>query len=498
MINDVILELLGITVDFPGTRALDKVNFNLKENEIHAIVGENGAGKSTLIKVITGVHTPQSGKIFLNKKEVKWKNPLESQQNGISAIYQDPMLFSELSVAENMFIINSPLHKYTKTIDWKNLYLRAEKILIELNIIELIKPHYKVKNLSIAQKQLIEIAKALTINSKIIIMDEPTSSLSENEVKNLFQIIKKLKEKKVSIILISHKTEDIFSLANRVSVYRDSKYIITKDINDINKEQLIHHMVGRDVGNLFPKKDVQLGEKIFEIQNLNLKNVFSDISFSIRKGEILGFAGLVGSGRSEIAESIFGINKYDSGTIKIEGKEVKIMSPKKAINLGIGFVSENRVEHGLIINFPIRENIILHSLKNFTKRFFFNEKLASEETNKIKNKLNIKTLSILQLVKFLSGGNQQKVAISKWFTSKPKILIFDEPTKGVDVATKAAIHEYMGELVSSGVAIMMISSELPEILGMSDRIAVVQSGKIKKILDKKMATQENIMKEAIA
>ena len=498
MKNEEILKLSQITMDFPGTRALNNINFNLNKNEIHAIVGENGAGKSTLIKVITGVHKPQSGKIFLNQKEVKWKNPIESQQNGISAIYQDPMLFSELSVAENIFIINSPLKKFTKTIDWKNLYLRAEKILKELNIIDLIKPHYKVKNLSIGQKQLVEIAKSLSINSKIIIMDEPTSSLSENEVRNLFQIIKKIREKKVSIILISHKTEDIFALANRVSVYRDSKYIITKNIDDINKEQLIHHMVGREVENLFPKKNIELGEKIFEIDNLNLKNVFSNISFNIRKGEILGFAGLVGSGRSEIAESIFGINKYDSGTIKIDGKVVKITSPQQAIKLGIGFVSENRVEHGLIINFPIRENIILHSLEKFTKKLLFNESLASKKTNTIKDELNIKTSSILQLVKFLSGGNQQKVAISKWFTSTPKILIFDEPTKGVDVATKAAIHEYMGELVSSGVAIMMISSELPEVLGMSDRIAIIQSGKIKTIIDRKTATQENIMREAIS
>ncbi len=493
-----ILELLNITMDFPGTRALDNVNFDLKENEIHAIVGENGAGKSTLIKVITGVHKPNGGKIILNEKLVNWGNPIESQKNGISAIYQDPTLFAELSVAENMFITNFPVKNFFNRIDWETLLLKSKKILEELNILNIINPLAKVKELSIAQKQLVEIAKAFTIKSRILIMDEPTSSLSANEVKNLFKIIEEIKNRNVSIILISHKTEDIFSLADRVSVYRDSKYIITKNIDGISKDQLINYMVGREIKELFPKKKVEIGKPILEVSNLNLKNVFSDVSFNIRSGEILGFAGLVGSGRSEIAESIFGINRLDSGEIKISGKGIKIKSPRDAINLGIGFVSENRMEHGLVTNFPIRENIILHKLRSFTKNFVFKNTLASKTTNEIKEKLKIKTNDILQLVKFLSGGNQQKVAISKWLDSNAKILIFDEPTKGVDVATKAAIHNFMGELVSKGVAVLMISSELPEILGMSDRIAVVQSGKIKKIINREHATQENIMAEAIS
>ena len=493
-----ILELNDITMDFPGTRALDSASFELFENEVHAIVGENGAGKSTLIKVITGVHKPQSGRILLKNKIVNWKSPIESQKNGISAIYQDPTLFAELSVAENMFMTNFPTKDFLKRIDWKKLLYNSKKILEELNIINIIDPMAIVKNLSIAQKQLVEIAKAFTINSRIIIMDEPTSSLSANEVKNLFNIIEEIKNRNVSVILISHKTEDIFSIADRVSVYRDSKYIITKKIGDINKDQLINYMVGREIKNLFPKKTVEIGDTIFEVEKLNLKNIFTDVSFNLRKGEILGFAGLVGSGRSEIAETIFGVNKPDSGKIKIQGKEIKISSPRDAINLGIGFVSENRMEHGLVINFPIRENIILHNLKSFTKNFIFKNLIASQNTNNIKDKLKIKSYNILQLVKFLSGGNQQKVAISKWLDSSAKILIFDEPTKGVDVATKAAIHGFMGDLVSRGVAVLMISSELPEILGMSDRIAIVQFGKIKKIIDRKDATQENIMAEAIS
>ena len=493
-----ILELINITMDFPGTRALDNANFDLLENEIHAIVGENGAGKSTLIKVITGVHKPNSGKILLNGKLIKWNSPIESQKKGISAIYQDPTLFAELSVAENMFMINFPVKNFFNQIDWENLFIRSKKILEDLNILNIINPLTKVKELSIAQKQLVEIAKAFTIKSKIIIMDEPTSSLSANEVKNLFKIIEEIKKRNVSIILISHKTEDIFSLADRVSVYRDSKYIITKKIEDINKNQLISYMVGREIKELFPKKKVEIGRPIFEVKNLNLKNIFSDISFDIRSGEILGFAGLVGSGRSEIAEAIFGISKPDSGEIKINGKLIKINSPRDAINLGIGFVSENRMEHGLVTSFPIRENIILHKLKFFTKKFVFKNKLASKNTSAIKEKLKIKSNDVMQLVKFLSGGNQQKVAISKWLDSNAKILIFDEPTKGVDVATKAAIHNFMGELVSKGVAVLMISSELPEVLGMSDRIAVVQSGKIKKILNREQANQENIMAEAIS
>ena len=484
-------------MQFPGTKALDDVDFKLFHNEVHAIVGENGAGKSTLIKVITGVHKPQSGKVFLNKKLVQWNSPIESQKNGISAIYQDPTLFGELSVAENMFITNFPEKNLFNRIDWEKLLAESKRILQDLNILNIINPLSKVKDLSIAQKQLVEIAKAFTINSKIIIMDEPTSSLSANEVKNLFKIIEEIKKRNVSIILISHKTEDIFSLADRVSVYRDSKYIITKKIEEINKDQLISHMVGREIKELYPKKEVNFGKLILEVENLSLKNVFSNISFNIKSGEILGFAGLVGSGRSEIAETIFGVNKPDSGKIKIEGQEVKINSPIDAINLGIGFVSENRMEHGLITNFPIRENIILHKLKYFTKNFIFKSSNAYKTTNEIKDQLKIKTSDVLQLVKFLSGGNQQKVAISKWLDSNAKILVFDEPTKGVDVATKAAIHEFMGELVSRGVSVLMISSELPEILGMSDRVAVVQSGKIKKILNREDATQENIMVEAI-
>lgn len=493
-----ILELLKITKDFPGTRALDEISFDLLEKEVHAIVGENGAGKSTLIKVITGVHKPNSGQIKINNKLIKWSSPRDSQKNGISAIYQDPTLFPELSVAENMFITNFPTKNFINRVDWNNVFMQSKKILEDLNILSIINPLTKVKELSIAQKQLVEIAKAFTIKSKIIIMDEPTSSLSANEVKNLFKIIEEIKKKNVSVILISHKTEDIFSLADRVSVYRDSKYIITKKINDINKDQLISYMVGREIKELFPKRKVEIGKTLLEVKNLNLRNVFSDISFNIRSGEILGFAGLVGSGRSEIAETIFGVNKHDSGKIKIDGQIIKINSPLDAINLGMGFVYENRMEHGLVTNFPIRENIILHKLKSFTKNFVFKDSLASQTTNKIKDKLKIKSYDVLQLVKFLSGGNQQKVAISKWLDSNAKILIFDEPTKGVDVATKAAIHNFMGELVSRGVAVLMISSELPEILGMSDRIAIIQSGRIKKIIDREHATQENIMTEAIS
>jgi rhamnose transport system ATP-binding protein len=495
-LSEYVLELNDITKTFPGVRALDKVNFKLKAGEIHALMGENGAGKSTFIKVITGVHTPDEGEIILNGKVVDIKNPSNAQSMGIAAIYQHGNVYPDLTVTENIFLGHEKIEKWTKRILWNEMHKDAKKILDELGA--KFEPKTKMGALSVAQQQLVEIAKALSSNAKIIIMDEPTAALSNKESEELYKITEKLRDDGAAIIFISHRFEDMYRLASRVTVLRDSNYIGTWEIDDITNENLIMAMVGREISQLFPKKQVEIGEKYLRVEGFSKTGYFADISFTVHKGEILGITGLVGAGRSEVCQTIYGIMKPDSGELYLEEKEIKVNTPLDAINFGIGYLPEDRQRQGLVLNWGIGENITLPVIDKFSKASGLNVKKERAFAKLLAEKVDVKAKSIFTLGSQLSGGNQQKVVVAKMLAADLKIIILDEPTKGVDVGAKAAIYEIMGDLASKGYAIIMISSEMPEILGMCDRIVVMRDGRITKTLDRADATQEKILKAAMS
>jgi rhamnose transport system ATP-binding protein len=494
--NEKILELRNITKEFPGVVALNNVDFNLKYGEIHTLVGENGAGKSTLVKIITGIYTQTSGDIIYEGESVLWHSPIESIRRGIAAIYQEPTIFPDLNVAENIFMGHQRYNNITRKINWRYLYKETNKIMNELNVN--IKPRDRIRGLSVAERQLVEIAKALSTNAKILIMDEPTSSLSISESKKLFSIIHDLKKKGTSIIFISHKLEDIFDVTDRVTVLRDGNYIATKDMKHVSQDELIQMMVGRELKNLFPKLEVKQGSELLRVEGLSRKGKFRDVSFCLHEGEILGFYGLVGAGRTEVAKAIFGMEPANSGKIFIRGKEVKITNPNTAIELGMGYVSENRDEEGIILNMSITSNISLPVLERFSKFGWLDNKAERKTAKEYSEMMDVRATSLEQNVLNLSGGNKQKVSLAKWLATKSKILLFDEPTKGIDVGAKATIHKFISELASKGFGILMISSELPEILGMSDNILVMHEGLITDYYKRSEATQEKIIASAIA
>jgi rhamnose transport system ATP-binding protein len=494
--SEYVLELKGITKVFPGVKALDSVNFNLKAGEIHALMGENGAGKSTFIKVITGVHKPEEGEIYLNGKKIEINGPKDAQRLGIAAIYQHGTCYPDLSVTENIFIGHEKVHKSTKRILWNEMHEDAAKLLNELGANFDTKT--KMGALSVAQQQMVEIAKALSTKANIIIMDEPTAALTKRESEELYRITEKLRDEGASIIFISHRFEDMYRLASRVTVFRDSKYIGNWDVDGISNEQLIVAMVGREITQLFPKKNVKIGEEVFKVEGLSKTGFFADIDFSVKKGEILGFTGLVGAGRTEVFQSIFGVIPYDQGKVYLEGKEVNISTPLDAMNLGIGYLPEDRQKEGLVLQWGIGRNITLSTLKKVCKNGWINEAKEKDVAKMLSEKLNVKAKSIFDLSSSLSGGNQQKVVVAKLLAADLKVIILDEPTKGVDVGAKSAIYEIMSELASQGYSIIMISSEMPEILGMSDRIVVMREGRITKTFDRKDATQELILEAAMS
>ena len=494
--SEYILELNGITKTFPGVRALDKVNFKLKAGEIHALMGENGAGKSTFIKVITGVYTPDEGEILLNGKEVVMKNPSNAQAMGIAAIYQHGSVYPDLTVTENIFLGHEKVEKWTKRILWNEMNRDAKKLLDELGA--KFEPKTKMGALSVAQQQLVEIAKALSSNAKIIIMDEPTAALSNRESEELYKITEKLRDDGAAIIFISHRFEDMYRLASRVTVLRDSNYIGTWKIDEITNENLIIAMVGREISQLFPKKQVKIGEEYLGVEGFSKIGYFADVSFSVHKGEILGITGLVGAGRSEVCQTIFGIMQPDSGALYLEGKEIKVNNPLDAINFGIGYLPEDRQRQGLVLNWGIGENITLPIIDKFSKASGLQVKEERAFARQLAEKVDVKANSIFTLGSQLSGGNQQKVVVAKMLAADLKIIILDEPTKGVDVGAKAAMYEIMIDLASKGYAIIMISSEMPEILGMCDRIVVMRDGRITKTFHKKDATQEKILEAAMS
>lgn len=492
--SNIILKLSNIAKEFPGVRALDNVNFELFHGEVHALLGENGAGKSTMIKILTGAHSKTSGKFIFEGKEIEHISPDISKKIGINAIYQELTVFDELTVAQNIFM-GKEINGKVLTND-KKMNEEAKKIFDNMGID--INPNSLVKELSIAQKQMVEIARVLSSETKVLIMDEPTSSISKKETEILFRLINDLKESGVSIIYISHRMEELFEICDRITIMRDGKTVSTLNTKDVSsEEELVNLMIDRKLDQFFPKRKVEIKEEIMRVENLTKNNVFNDISFNIRKGEILGIGGLVGSKRSEIVEAIFGLRTYDSGKIYLNNEEVKFKTPSDAIENGLGLITEDRKGTGLFLQMSVKENTTMAGLKKISKfKSIIDRKKEKEILEKYIEALKIKTPHMNQVIQSLSGGNQQKAIIARWLLLQPDILIMDEPTRGIDVNAKAEIYNLMGDLVESGVSIIMISSEIPELISMSDRIMVMREGHISGFLEGEEMVENNVLKLA--
>lgn len=492
--SEYLLEVDDVRKEFPGVVALDNVKFKLRRGSVHALMGENGAGKSTLMKIVAGIYTPDSGSFKLRGVDIRLQNPLDALENGIAMIHQELNLMGPMTVAENIWIRREPVNMFG-FVNHGEMRRRTEELFKRLNIE--IDPTVEVGRLSVANRQMVEIAKAVSFNSDVLIMDEPTSALTEKEVKHLFTIIKALKADGKGIIYITHKMNELFEIADEVSVFRDGKYIATKLSKDVTRDEIIRMMVGRDITQMFPKETVPIGDVVLSVKNLTLDGVFKDVSFDVRAGEILGIAGLVGSGRSNIAETVFGVSPASSGTISIKGKQLAITSPSVAMANGMAFLTEDRKETGCFLLLDIQENTQMAVLQTKYVNFGFVQQHGLTVDSKVmSDRLRVRTPDMQEPIINLSGGNQQKVLISRWLLTKPRILILDEPTRGIDVGAKAEIHKLVSELVKDGVAVIMISSEMPEVLGMSDRVMVVHEGRVTGFLDRKDADQVKIMELA--
>ncbi len=486
-----ILEMNDITKKFPGVLALDRVQLKVKKGTVHALMGENGAGKSTLMKVLLGLYKPEGGEIIFKGEKVRFKGPNDALRHGIAMIHQELANMPDRTVAQNMFLGREIFGKIKPLLDDRKMEEESRKIFDNLNID--INPKAKMKNLTVAQQQLCEIAKAVSCNADLIIMDEPTSSIMENDAENLFDIIRNLLKKGITIIYISHKMDEIFRISDEITVFRDGQYVDTKTASEINQNVLISLMVGREIKDFYQKKLVDIGETVLKVENLSCGKLFQNISFELRKGEILGFAGLVGAGRTEVMETIFGIRKKTSGEIYINGKPVKINSPKDAIFHNIGFLTENRKESGCFLSLSVNRNTYIAAIRQYARLGFVNDRKTKADAEKMRETLSIKIPDINQLMGNLSGGNQQKVLIGRWLLIQPDILIIDEPTRGIDVGSKTVIHSLISELAANGTSIIMISSEMPEVMGMSDRIIVLHEGNMMGCLDRSEFDQETIM-----
>ncbi|MGE4318746.1 MAG: sugar ABC transporter ATP-binding protein [Deferribacterales bacterium] len=489
-----LLEMKNICKEFPGVKALDNVSLSIPAGEVLALLGENGAGKSTLMKILSGVYTKDSGEILYNGKPFTVKDPKDAQKKGIAIIHQELNLIPELTVGENIFLGREPVNFYKK-IKYSEMNAEAEKYLKRLGMD--IKPSVKVGSLSVGQAQMVEIAKALSMNARIIIMDEPTDALTDVETENLYSVIRELKAEGRAIVYISHKLSEVFDVCDRAAILRDGTFVTSQPVSELTEESIIQLMVGRPIHDRYPASGAPGTDVVFQAQGLTNHRV-KDVSFSVKRGEILGVAGLMGSGRSEVAKSIFGAMPLDSGSIVLDGKPLKINHPSSAIDNGISYVSEDRKQLGLILGMSVKENITLPALKRFQNMF---RHVSAEKEIQVSeeyiNKMSIKTTGPSQKVLNLSGGNQQKVAIGKGLVTAPKVLILDEPTRGVDVGAKKEIYELINDLKKNGIAIILISSEMPEVMGMSDRILVMSGGSVAGELTKEEATQEKIMKLAI-
>ncbi len=484
------LQLKSIAKAFPGVKALDGVHLEVLPGEVHALLGENGAGKSTLIKIMAGAYTRDAGEILWDGAPVEMKSPLEAIRLGISVMYQEFNLVPALSVAENIFLGREP-RTPLGLVDHRKMTADAKALLDQVG--SPIPPTRPVERLRVAEQQCVEIAKALSLDAKVIAMDEPTAALTPHEVEHLFGIIRRLKARGVGIIYISHRLEEIFAVCDRITVLRDGKWVATAPVKEVDRPKLIQWMVGRSLEQEFPPRQAKIGDPLLEVSGLSRRGTFENVSFTVRAGEVVGMAGLIGSGRTEVARALFGADVRDAGTVKVRGQVVDARHPREGVRAGIALVPEDRKGQGLLLEMPIRENITLTNLKQFTRTGLVSKKLERETTDRYIKELAIKTPTGEKKVRELSGGNQQKVVLAKWLLTGAEVFLFDEPTRGVDVGAKAEIYELMNRLAAEGKAILMISSELPEVLGMSDRILVMRQGAITGELPKDGATQEKIM-----
>jgi len=488
-----VLQMRHVSKRFDTIRALDDVSLDLYPGEVHALLGENGAGKSTLIKIMTGVYHPDEGEMLLDGRPIRVANSVDAQGYGIAAIYQEPMVYPDLNVAENIFISHRSLGVI---VNWRRMYQDAEEILAKLDV--KLDVRLPARGLTLAAQQTIEIAKAISLNVRALIMDEPTASLSAHEAEQLFILTRSLRERGVAILYISHRMEEVFEIADRVTVLRDGRHISTLPRNEVTKEKAIREMVGRKIEDFFVKSAGQRGELLMSVRGLNKANVFSDINFEVYRGEVLGFAGLVGARRTDVGLALFGVEPADSGEIVLDGKAEKIRSAEQALRLGIAYLTEDRRQIGLTMPMSITSNISLPMLRKYLSRFGLIQTREEEATaNHYRERLSIRAPSIQYAVAMLSGGNQQKVMLSKWLNTQPQILILDEPTRGIDVGAKAEVHQIVNELAAQGLGIILISSDMPEILAMSDRILVMREGRQMGVFTRAEANQEIILTAAM-
>ncbi len=482
-------ELRGISKRFAATQALDDVSLELRSGEVHALVGENGAGKSTLVKILAGVYQPDSGSIWLDGVETVLRGPAHARSIGIAVVHQEPRLFPDLTVAENVFLGHAPSGRLG-TIDWGGMRRAAQALFEELDVqFDVGAP---VRGLSMADQQLIEIAKSLSVEARVLILDEPTASLSAHEVERLFAIVRQLRGRGVSILFVSHRLDEVFVLSDRATVFRDGRHVVTTATTELTTADLIRHMVGRTVS-LFPKLETPIGEVLLQVDRLTRTGAFRDISFSVRAGEIVGFAGLVGAGRTEVARVLFGIDHRDGGEIRLDGKPVDFGSPSSAMGAGIAYLPEDRHQEGLVTDFSIAQNVTLPILPRLFPRLLVHASIERAVASDYTERFDVRMTGVDQLVGALSGGNQQKVVLAKWLASRPRVLILDEPTRGIDIGAKVEVHRIVSELAASGLGIIFISSDLPEVLAMSDRILVLHEGRLTAEIPRDRATQERVM-----
>lgn len=468
-----VFSLRNICKYFPGVKALDDVELDLYPGQVTVLVGENGAGKSTLVKVMTGIHQPTSGTLFLDGNSVALNTPDDARRNGITAIHQETVLFDELSVTENVFA-GHYLTKPLGTLDWKRMEQETLRVLQQIDAP--LNPKTLLKDLSIAQRHMVAIARALSFDARVVILDEPTAALSHREIEDFYHIVGRLKAKGCAIMFITHKFDEIYAIGDRYTVFRDGGYVGSGELSQVKENELVAMMVGRTIENAYPKVVTTPGATVIEVSEFSHPTEFDDISFQLRRGEILGFYGLVGAGRTEVMQALFGVTKHSRGTIRVDGAPVSITSPAEAIKAGIVYVPEERQSQGTIVEWPIYQNIGLPQLDRLNRHFVLNEEKEYALAERYATRLRVKAPDWHEKVENLSGGNQQKVVISKWLANAPKVIILDEPTKGIDIGSKAAVHEFMSELTAEGLAVIMVSSELPEVMGMADRIIVMREG----------------------
>ena len=484
------IEMKGINKSFGSNQVLKDAGFYLKDGEVHALMGENGAGKSTLMKILTGVYTKDAGTVIIDGKEVNFKSPQEAEKAGIVFIYQELNVLFDLTVEENLFM-GKEITKRFGICDKKAMRKQAQEIMDRMGV--QIPIDAVMSDLSVGQQQMVEICKALMVDAKVIIMDEPTAALTERETEGLFEVVESLRKKGVSIVYISHRMEEIFRLCDRITILRDGSYIGTENISEIDMDGVVKMMIGREIGERFPKRDAKIGDVVLKVEGFTKEKLFHDVCFEIKAGEVLGVSGLMGAGRTEIMQAIFGMMPRNSGKVYIDGKEVTIKNPAQAIAAGIGFITEDRKTEGLLLEKSIAENIEIANLKSISKNGVLSKSKQESLVKKGIEDFRIKCFGPWHECNNLSGGNQQKVVLAKWVATNPKILILDEPTRGVDIGAKKEIYNVINQMAAKGVAIIMVSSELPEVLGMSDRIMVVREGEVRGILNGKEADQEKIM-----